>query len=131
MRTESRRYCFAWDEGREKGWTGGRREGVEERGRKGRGGDEEGRWEKKEEREEEGGKERGKEEEERSEMRGGVLQLGHYDPVAMELYLEAANGEEDVLLGQLEPSALQGLEVRLIVILSEAGNLPCARHLHP
>lgn len=49
----------------------------------------------------------------------------------MELYLEAANGEEDVLLGQLEASALQRLEVCLIVVLSETGNFPCARHLHP
>lgn len=65
-------------------------------------------------------------------MRGERGEQSRYcDLVAMEFYLEAANGEEDVLLGQLEACALQCLEVRLIVILSEASDLPCARHLHP
>ena len=66
-------------------------------------------------------------EEEVCSERGERREQSRYcDLVAMELYLEAANGEEDVLLGQLEACALQGLEVCLIVILSEAGDLPCA-----
>ena len=45
-------------------------------------------------------------------------------------YLKAANGDKDVLLGDLEAGAELGLEVGLIAVLPEAGHLPGTGHLH-
>ena len=48
----------------------------------------------------------------------------------LDLVLEAADREEDVLLGDLEPGGHHGLEVRLVTVLPEARNLPRRGHLH-
>lgn len=46
-------------------------------------------------------------------------------------YFIATNGEEDVLLGDLEASTKHGLQVGLVAVLSKAGHLASAGHLHP
>lgn len=46
-------------------------------------------------------------------------------------YLVAADGEQDVLLGDLESCGEHGFEVRLVSVLPKAGNFPGAGHLHP
>ena len=105
---------------------GRRRGGRKERRRGERGGGEEDKGRSKERRRERLHRE-GEQATRKYEVRGERGEQSRYcDLVATELNLEATNGEEDVLLGQLEACALQCLEVRLIVILSEAGDLPCA-----
>lgn len=46
------------------------------------------------------------------------------------LYLIAANGQQDVLLGDLKASAEHGLEVRLATALPKAGHFPGAGHFY-
>lgn len=46
-------------------------------------------------------------------------------------YLEAANGEQDVLFGDLEACGQHSFEVRLVSVLPKAGHLTGAGHLHP
>lgn len=48
----------------------------------------------------------------------------------MTSYLVAANGEQDVLLGDLEARGEHGFEVSLVSVLPEAGHLAGAGHLH-
>ena len=45
-------------------------------------------------------------------------------------HLEAANGEEDFLVGDGEAGAEHGLEVGLVAILTKTGHLPRTGHLH-
>lgn len=45
-------------------------------------------------------------------------------------YLIAANGEQNVLLGDLEASGQHGFEVCFISVLTKAGHLTSACHLH-
>lgn len=45
-------------------------------------------------------------------------------------YLIAANGEQDVLFGDLEARGEHGFEVSLVPVLPKAGHLASAGHLH-
>lgn len=45
-------------------------------------------------------------------------------------YLVAANGEQDVLLGDLEACGEHGFEVGLVSVLPKTGHLTSAGHLH-
>jgi len=47
----------------------------------------------------------------------------------LELLLERSDGEEDVLLGELDSSRDESLEVGLVLVLSEAGDLSGGSHL--
>lgn len=46
-------------------------------------------------------------------------------------YLIAANGEQDVLLGDLEAGGEHGLQVRFVSVLPKTGHFSSAGHLHP
>ena len=51
--------------------------------------------------------------------------------VTLHEYLKAADGEQDVLLGDLEARGEHGFEVRLVTVLPETGHLAGAGHLDP
>lgn len=62
----------------------------------------------------------------------GPESQGHLPPPPSPrfLYLIAANGQQDVLLGDLKASAKHGLEVGLATALPKAGHFPSTGHLH-
>lgn len=47
------------------------------------------------------------------------------------MYLVTANGQQNVLLGDLEACAEHGLQIGLVSVLSKAGHLPSAGHFYP
>lgn len=53
--------------------------------------------------------------------------MSHSQPV----YLVAADGEQDVVLGDLEARGQHGFEVSFITVLSKTGHFSRAGHLHP